>query len=266
MTKNVSGIYVCCNLVNGKVYVGSSIKWLSRVKQHVVALTCGKHCNPYLQNSWNKYGAHKFEWVLLELVESEDALFDQEQSWINKFRSADPEYGYNIAYPVKQRIPSKRASEIRTAPEYSKNISDKALARWSNKEFKERLREIMRKASAGIDLRKLRSENANRLWEDEGHRKTMSEVRARRWEDTAYAEERKSGTTELWKDQEYRKKVSEAVKRGCNDPEYIAKLRARVTEQHAKKRRERRVRLDDLAARLLKCKLGIGQLELFSER
>jgi group I intron endonuclease len=241
-------------VVTGKVYVGSSIKWLSRVKQHVTALCCGAHCNPYLQYAWNKHGADNFEWVLLELVESEDALLDREQHWINKLRSAETEHGYNIAYPVKQRIPSKRASEIRTDPEYSKNISDKALARWANKEFKERVREVMRKACENTDLRKLRSENATRLWEGSSHRDLVSNFLSNRWKDNAYAEERKQGTTDLWKDEEYRKKVSESVKERCNTPEYIAALRERVRQQHAKKRKERRERLEVLSARLAKCK------------
>ena len=45
--KNNPGIYIVKNLVNGKVYVGSSITVLARVTAHKSELRKGKHRNKY---------------------------------------------------------------------------------------------------------------------------------------------------------------------------------------------------------------------------
>ena len=50
------GVYQIKNLINGKLYIGSSIDVDKRLKSHFSALDKGCHNNAYLQNAWNKYG------------------------------------------------------------------------------------------------------------------------------------------------------------------------------------------------------------------
>ena len=51
------GVYVIENLMNNKVYIGSSIMRIKkRIEHHISMLRAGKHKNTYLQNAFNKYG------------------------------------------------------------------------------------------------------------------------------------------------------------------------------------------------------------------
>lgn len=63
-------IYKITNLINGKFYIGSTIRPVYiRKYEHFSELRKGKHCNKYLQNSFNKYGEVNFKFEILERVE-----------------------------------------------------------------------------------------------------------------------------------------------------------------------------------------------------
>lgn len=67
MNNPVSGIYIIANNVNGKVYVGKTVRNIkARWSEHKATLTSGKHHNTHLQNAWNKYGESAFEFQVLE--------------------------------------------------------------------------------------------------------------------------------------------------------------------------------------------------------
>ena len=59
--KNKSGIYQIRNLVNNKIYVGSSNNLYRRkTYEHFRELRLNKHHNKYLQNSYNCHGEENF--------------------------------------------------------------------------------------------------------------------------------------------------------------------------------------------------------------
>jgi group I intron endonuclease len=89
-----AGIYLICNLVNQKVYVGSSINLRKRMFEHVAALRRDKHVNPHLQAAYNCYGENSFSFQVLELT---DYLFDRESHFIALFDSLSRDCGYNLA-------------------------------------------------------------------------------------------------------------------------------------------------------------------------
>jgi group I intron endonuclease len=64
----ISGIYQIKNLKNNKIYIGSSKNIKERFLQHKYNLKNNKHCNPILQNSWNKYGEENFEFIIIEII------------------------------------------------------------------------------------------------------------------------------------------------------------------------------------------------------
>src|ERR1700693_3768756 len=101
--QNCSGIYGCKCKVTGKLYVGSSQRWMIRVRDHRHLLNKGQHSNPYLQAAWDKYGAGEFIWVLLEACPEPD-LLPREQFWINELNTRAPS-GYNLMNPVRQTSP-----------------------------------------------------------------------------------------------------------------------------------------------------------------
>lgn len=60
-------IYKIVNIVNGKFYVGMTLKPLKRrVSEHISYLRKNRHPNKYLQSSYNKYGESNLEFQIVE--------------------------------------------------------------------------------------------------------------------------------------------------------------------------------------------------------
>ena len=88
------GIYMIKNLINNKVYIGSTERSFKvRWKKHVRMLDSNKHHNKHLQNSWNKYLKENFEFSILEITNSN--VFSREEYFIAFYNSGDRLYGYN---------------------------------------------------------------------------------------------------------------------------------------------------------------------------
>jgi group I intron endonuclease len=82
-------IYQIKNLVNNKIYIGSTKNFLIRKQEHWHRLKSKKHENFYLQNAWNKYGEHNFVFEILEKIEDEEKLLVKEQEYIDVY---SPDY------------------------------------------------------------------------------------------------------------------------------------------------------------------------------
>ena len=92
--KNKSGIYQIRNLVNGKLYIGSTENLFLRKSRHFYTLKKSIHRNNKLQNSYNKYGEQNFIFEVIEFTENKNKLLEIEQYWINILNVI--EKGYNI--------------------------------------------------------------------------------------------------------------------------------------------------------------------------
>lgn len=90
----ICGIYKIVNLINGKIYIGSSKNLRVRLWKHRSLLRHNKHYNSHLQNSWNKYGENNFDYAILETCDEENQ-YKREQFYIDTLH---PEY--NIAEEV----------------------------------------------------------------------------------------------------------------------------------------------------------------------
>lgn len=95
-TRWKTGVYLITNTTNGKVYVGSSTAGITdRIRKHKNLLKNGKHSNPHLQHAWSQYGADAFQFSVLLLCPPEHCTRN-EQSFIDRFKSDDHNFGYNI--------------------------------------------------------------------------------------------------------------------------------------------------------------------------
>lgn len=100
MSDKTCGVYKIVNIVNGKIYVGSSNDIKKRWYQHQKSLKDGIHGNPYLQNAWNKYGSQSFKFEIVE--ECEPAMqFEREQFYLNELNPFG-DNGYNIVRQISK--------------------------------------------------------------------------------------------------------------------------------------------------------------------
>jgi len=99
MNTNVGGVYLILNTINGKGYIGSSNNIKTRFRWHKNELLKNKHCNDYLQNSYNKYGKEAFTYTILQKIDDFSKLREIELDWINKLQTINPSHGYNICLP-----------------------------------------------------------------------------------------------------------------------------------------------------------------------
>src|ERR1700704_4953460 len=91
----LSGIYRIRNVLNGMIYIGSTTRFHKRWCGHKLDLRRGRHSSPRLQNAWTKYGSGIFAFEILLVCEVRD-LLKYEQAFIDHYKSANRELGYNI--------------------------------------------------------------------------------------------------------------------------------------------------------------------------
>lgn len=106
------GIYQIRNIINGMVYIGSSMDISTRWREHKYDLRMNNHRNQHLQNAYNKYGKDAFVYEVLELIDEEnkDQQFEREQYWIDLKEACNKKKGYNIQ------------SEVLIVPKISKKV------------------------------------------------------------------------------------------------------------------------------------------------
>ena len=88
-------IYVILNDVDGKLYIGQTVNFKERKKNHLVSLRSGTHSNEHLQRAFNKFGEEHFTIKILQECK-ENELDDLERFYIAKYDSTNKKKGYNI--------------------------------------------------------------------------------------------------------------------------------------------------------------------------
>jgi GIY-YIG catalytic domain len=84
------GVYIIRNSVSGRIYVGRSFDCLTRFMQHWWQLRAGEHHNHGLQKDFKHFGEDAFQ---VAVIAPETW---REHEFINKYRTCDPCYGYNL--------------------------------------------------------------------------------------------------------------------------------------------------------------------------
>ena len=136
-----AGIYSIENLVNKKIYIGQSVCIESRFSQHISSLRRQCHDNHNLQEDWNHYGESSFSFRLLEVCDKEE-LDEKESFYVEKFKSNEPEFGYNftnggkIGFKHNPELLKLESETQKKKYEDNPELRDKrkidAIKQWSN--------------------------------------------------------------------------------------------------------------------------------------
>lgn len=108
-----SGIYKIVNLINNKIYIGSSINLNKRKKEHFRALKGNYHINKHLQSSYNKYGKENFIFEIIEYIKDKNKLIEKEQEWFNKL-NINFKNSYNICFVAGNTLGRKHTEEAKS--------------------------------------------------------------------------------------------------------------------------------------------------------
>lgn len=127
-------IYKIINLVNNKIYVGSTKDFNRRIKTHFRLLESNNHHSNKLQNSFNKYGIDSFETQIIEEIDDENKLIDREQYWIDTLK---PELNITLIAGLNSHIGLKRSDETK------KRISESLKGKKLSEEHKESVRKTL---------------------------------------------------------------------------------------------------------------------------
>lgn len=91
-------IYGIKNVINNKIYIGSTKSLKTRKYTHFYQLKKQTHGNEHLQKSYDKYGKDKFYFYVIEECNISNR-HEREIYWINHLSSHLLDYGYNIYEP-----------------------------------------------------------------------------------------------------------------------------------------------------------------------
>lgn len=102
-----SGIYQIRNILNSKVYIGSTQNFTQREKRHFERLVRNGHANPKLQSAFNKYGADNFVFEVIEECSIPNLLV-REQHYLDQL---DFESNYNLALVAGSPMRGRKHSD-----------------------------------------------------------------------------------------------------------------------------------------------------------
>ena len=87
-------VYKIQNKANGKFYIGSTIDFERRKREHFGELKRGMHHSKKMQDDYDKYGQNYFSMSIIENC-ADDARLDREQYYIDLYDASNN--GYNIS-------------------------------------------------------------------------------------------------------------------------------------------------------------------------
>ena len=87
-------VYMIKNVINGKVYIGSSVNGYKRYNAHTSHLKKGVHHSIRLQRSFDKYGEEAFVFIVLKYTDKNQHR-KEEARVLKMLDATNPEKGYN---------------------------------------------------------------------------------------------------------------------------------------------------------------------------
>ncbi len=107
----ISCIYKIINVINNNYYIGSTVDFKNRKRQHLWELNNNIHDNKHLQASFNKYGKEAFSFEIIECVLDINKLIEREQYYIDSLKPqynirkiAESNFGYRHSEESKKKM------------------------------------------------------------------------------------------------------------------------------------------------------------------
>jgi group I intron endonuclease len=166
-----SGIYKITNIINGKMYIGSTNNLSNRKDNHFSELKRNTHPNKFLQRSVNKYGMENFKFEIIEHCLLEE-LNIKEGYWCGQLNTYNDKYGYNLIIV--------NLDGVHIMPE---NIKEKLRIINTGKKHSEATKEKQRVAKVGKSFDILHKEKITPYlihgFHNEGHKIKFQKARQR---------------------------------------------------------------------------------------
>lgn len=185
----ISCIYKILNLVNGKFYIGSTKNFRKRRRNHLSRLRNNKHENIHLQRSWNKYGEHSFDVLIIE--ETTDLLI-REQYYLDNLK---PHFNIGLSACGGDTLTNHPQRET-----IIEKIKQGTIRRFENRTEEEKQRYI-------DNITGEKNPNYGNKWNDE-QIKRASEYRKKHPPSEEHVQKMIAGSKRAWQDPDYKKRWS----------------------------------------------------------
>jgi group I intron endonuclease len=126
------GVYQIKNIVNGKCYIGQSIRMCKREVSHLWHLRRDNEDNKHLQNSYNKYGEDSFRFTVLLYCEPFE---------LTRYESLLDSHYKNLSLSYNARACIDSNTGIRFSEETKRKISEANRGKQKSEEHKRKLSE-----------------------------------------------------------------------------------------------------------------------------
>ena len=250
-------IYLVKNKVNGKCYVGQTIKkngfrdrygvgnGRTMIESFYKAHKKNNSSSDIILEDMEKYGLDAFEVdECIDYAFSKTELDIKEKTYISIYKSMISN-SYNNYYvggynktsggsgtkDYKWSEESKqKLKEIKNTPEALERSKEAAKKENLSPETLKQRSESLKGHNVSDNTKLLISDHIEKMWEDgkynsEEVRKNMSEGQKRRWEDEDNKIKASEASKKCWEDDSYREKISEKIKKKWEDDDF----RERVT-------------------------------------
>lgn len=226
-------IYKCTNLINGKIYIGQTIKGLEH-RKGLHEITADKNRGFYFHNAIRKYGKENFKWEIIDSGLSKIDLDNKEIFYINIFNVLNHDFGYNIKsggscgnpYAGKTKeemnVISKRKSQAFKGriftQEHKLKISQTRINfskdKWAEIRLKEKLTKLKR-TEEQKEITKLKYKNTRENKSEEERRETRRKLsESKKGEKNPFYGKKRPEHSEFMKTQFHHKKGEESAQFG----------------------------------------------------
>jgi group I intron endonuclease len=232
-------VYQWRNILDGKIYLGSSEHPIRRKSEHRYLLSINEHHSPYFQNAWNAYTEEFFVYERIEIVdiaglnekEITKALLACEQKWLDLLKPYLRDAGYNVATVAGSRRGVKASDETRALQSSQRKDVPKTLSHAAN------ISEALKISPIAIAQRERLFESLRDVPKTESHRKNLSISKTGHKQSAETIEKRVSQL----RDKPLSSSHKQAISEGNSGKIRTEEQRQNMRDGRAKKKEERRL-------------------------